>query len=338
MAIKQIEINLEYMNVIPNPPKKAPELYAQACSSDGITISTWRDIWLSNIKANHAAYGPFKDRSVGQLYSKFEKKPCIIVGSGPSLKNNYEVLKDTKGIPVISCLHNFHFMVDHEIPVDYYVSLDAGEITIKEISEGGKLTHEEYIKATKNKTLIAFIGSSPKLLETWKGKILFFNCPIPDRGLLDEINAVEEFYCYLSTGGNVLGACMYIAKAILGCNPIVFVGADFAFSYVNKFHGWDSAYDKDLGHALRTMDVYGMPVKTWQSYFNFKLFYEWVAMTVPGLYINCTEGGTLGAYPEGNIIHIMQMPLKHLIRMYSLHEDIKEQCMTPEVVNNKILY
>jgi hypothetical protein len=124
----------------------------------------------------------------------------------------------------------------------------------------------------------------------------------------------------------------------MGANPLVFVGADFSFSYTKKFHAWDSKYDKDIGRALRATDIYGNRVLTWQSYFNFKSFFDWLACTVPGIYINCTEGGILGAYPEGNIMQIQQMELSRLVRMYSINEDMKDTCMDSELKTNKILY
>ena len=337
MAIKKVEMDFEFNNTIPAPPQPTKQMYAQAASNDAVTVDHWRKTWLGNIKANHEKYGPFKESGVGSLFGIFDKKPVIVAGSGPSLANNISDLKDTKGIPILSCLHNFHYMVDHEIPVDYFVSLDAGEVTIEEISEGGSKSHEEYLEATKNFTLLAFIGSSPKLLASWKGKILFFNCPMPDTSLVEEIDKIENFKTYVSTGGNVLGACVYLAR-LMGATPVVFVGADFCFSYTKKFHAWKSKYDAEVGQAMRAIDIYGNRVLTWQSYYNFKTFFDWVACMVPGIYINCTEGGLLGAYPEGNIKQIQQMELKQLIRIYTFYHEIKEQCVDPTIDERKTLY
>jgi len=330
MTLRTVEMDFEFNNVIMAPPVSNAQLYQQACSNDGITIASWRKQWIDQIAANHKVYGPFKDKSLGLLHKKFNMQPAICVGSGPSLKFNGEQLKNVKDIPIISCLHNFHFFVDHELTCNYFVTLDAGEVTVEELYEGGTKTKEEYFEATKNYTLIAFIGSNPKLLELWKGPIYFFNCPVPDKEYNDKVNEIERFNMLISTGGNVLGACTYIAKGILGCNPICFIGADFSFSYTKKFHGWDSKYDSKLGHAIRAMDVYGNRVLTWQSYYNFKGWFDWLSMEVPGIYINCTEGGLMGAYPEGNLYSIRQMELKHFIRMYTLTNELDEMCLCPD--------
>lgn len=337
--IKTVEMDFEFQNVVPGPPRNSAEMYAQACSNDKITISTWKDIWIKQTKENHEKHGPFKDKSAGSVYDKYRRQPVIVAGAGPSLKNNIESLKDTKGIPILSCLHNFHLMVDHEVKyIDGFVSLDAGGVVIEEISEGGTKDAQYYIDATKDYTLYAAPFSPPKLLDLWKGDIKFFTSPLPDPELSKAIQDIEPFHSYVSSGGNVLGGAAYIAKAWMGANPLCFVGADFSFSYTKKFHGWDSKYDKDIGTAMRAQDVWGNKVLTWQSYFNFKIFFDWLACNVPGLYINCTEGGILGAYPEGNIAQIEQMELRKLIRMYSMNEDMKNQCMEPSKADLRILY
>ncbi len=335
---KRREIICEYQPYIDRPPVARQALYGQACSNDQATVNSWREVWLKNARANKQRFGSFKDRGIGQLWGRYRNLPCVVVGSGPSLQENASELKERHGIPVVSCLHNFHFMEDSGVGADFYVTLDAGPVTIEEVSEGGKRTPEEYWALTKEKTLLAYIATDPGLLEKWQGKIYFFNCPLPDESLVKELDQVEVFNTFVSSGGNVLGAAAYIAKAIFGCNPLIFMGADFSFSYTDKFHGWDSKYDKNLGSYLRTVDVFGNSVKTWQSYHNFKAWFDWVAMTVPGLYLNCTEGGTFGAYPGGNIRDLIQMPIKDCLRMYGLSDETKEQCLNPELSTKKILF
>lgn len=335
--IRNIRTVLEYQQVIPNAPVTQKQLYRNACANDEVTVEAWKDIWLRQIKANKEKYKSFKDYSVGTLFGKYDGQSCIIAGSGPSLENNIEILRDhKKDVPLISCLHNFHYFVDNGVKADYYVTLDAGEVTIEEISEGGKKSHEEYLEFTKDSTLLAFIGTHPKLLESWKGKVLFYNAPIPNKELTDKVWEVEPFGTYISNGGNVLGACLYAAKAILGCHTVAFIGADFCFSADNRFHPWPSKYDGQLGDYINGIDVFGNRVRTWQSYHNFKCWFDYVAQQVPGVYINCSEGGTFGAYPQGNIKDVIQQPLIRFLEGRTLYHSIKNQCENPEA-NDRIL-
>jgi hypothetical protein len=338
--IKNVEMKFRFKNTIPSPPQTEEQMYSQACSSDKVTVDSWREQWISNYRENHKRFGSFKERGVGKLFGINKYKPAIIVGSGPSLKNNILKLKEAKaaGLMVISCLHNYQYMVDNGVDVDYYVSLDAGAVVIEEISEGGKLSHDEYKETTKGARLLAFVGSHPSLFDNWLGEVHLFNCPVPDDEYRKVTSAIEPFFTLVSTGGNVLGASMYIAKAIFGSNPIIFLGADFSFSYTDKFHAWDSKYDEKLGEAIRCVDVWGNSVLTWQSYYNFKLWFDRIAVVVPGTYINCTEGGLFGSYPEGNIAAVKQMTLDDCLWTYTMHEQIRKQCEHPEEDDKKVLF
>lgn len=333
-----VEMVLDYQNNIETPPMTVAQMHAQSASLDGPTINHWENIWLDNMRANKAKFGSFAERSIGKLYNYFRYKPCVIAGAGPSLKKNGHLLKEKGEIGLISCLHNFHYFEDRDVDVDFYVTLDAGPVTVEEVYEGGKNTPEWYWERTKEKTLLAFIGTHPSLLEKWQGKIYFFNAPIGKDDYVKKMDEIEVFNANVSSGGNVLGACLYIAKGFMGANPIAFVGADFSFSYMRKFHAWDSKYDATLGHVIKMTDVFGNKVLSWQSYANFKAWFDAVALRVPGIWINCTEGGTLGAFPEGNMIAIRQMKLKDFFYMYTLHSHLEEQALNPQAKEKKILF
>lgn len=328
--LKNIQIDLEFAPTIPGPPVAPKQLFKNAASNDEVTIESWREIWVESAQKNHALKGPFAKNSIGKLFGQYKGKGCIVVGSGPSLKENIQDLVEaSKHLPVISCLHNFHFLEDHGVKVDYYTTLDSGIVTVEEVSEGGTRTPEEYWALTKDKELLAFIGANPELIAKWQGKIHWYHCPIPNEDVMRRIEAIERFNTFVSNGGNVLGACFYAAKGIMAANPIIFVGADFSFSYDKKFHGWDSKYDATLGHAFKVPDIFGNKRYTWQSYYNFKQWFDYVASSVPGIYINATEGGCMGAYDGGNIRQITQLSLKEVAAMYSHHEHLREQCENP---------
>jgi hypothetical protein len=327
------EISLDFQPYIMQAPMQPSEAHKQACGSDDATMKYWRETWLKNITANKARFGSFAKNSIGQLYNTSKGRPSIIAGSGPSLKFGIDKLgQRPEDMLLVSCLHNFHYMEDKNANVDYYITLDAGPITITEVSEGGTKTPEEYWDLTKDRTLIAYIGTDPKLLDLWQGKIYFYNAPIPSAEIIAEIDAIEKFQCYVESGGCVAGSALMFTKGYLNSQVNVFVGMDLSFSNGPKmqFHSWNSSYDANIGNVIRTCDIFGNSCFSWPSYYNFKLWFEVVAQQLPGIYINATEGGILGAHRDGNIIHIKQMWLDQVFDMFSLSRHKERDAVDPE--------
>jgi hypothetical protein len=337
---RKAEITLDYQNYIDNPPMQKEQLHSNACSNDSITIKSWFKTWVDNIKANKEYLGSFAENSVGKLFQRHKYGTAICVGSGPSLGYNAEHLKKKGSLPIVSCLHNFHFLEDNGVGADYYVSLDAGPIVLKEIAEGGSRTPEEYWDMTEGKILVAYIGSNPELLKKWKGEVYVFNAPVPDAGYVNAVNSIETFSIYISNGGNVLGACLYFSKAILGVDRVGMLGADFCFGYDKaSFHPWKSDYDNKLGTIVPMTDVFGIKVPSWPSYRNFKYFFDYLSLQIPGNWmVNCSEGGCLGSYAEGNIRSITQMPLLDFLGQLNMSDDIRECIDNPNVDMKKILF
>ena len=332
MSNKVREITVEFAPVIQAAPVRQDKAFQQACSNDEATMAHWKNVWLTNISTNREISGSFAEHSAGSLWGSAGLRPVLIAGSGPSLKHSAPKFKDRpKDMLLVSCLHNFHYLEDLEANVDYYVTLDAGPITIGEVTEGGTKTEEEYWALTEYKTLVAFIGTDPGLIRKWRGKILFYNSPIPSQEIMDAIDAIEKFGVYIESGGCVLGTCMFFAKGILGAQTLIFTGADFSFSTEPsaRFHAWDSKYDAEHGVCIKAINIFGNAVKTWQSYYNFKLWFDLVAQRVPGIYINCSEDGCLGAYREGNIAAIKQMWYDDMIELFTLHRHKEAHCKDP---------
>ena len=319
-----IEFKLQFQNYCePQAPQES--LYQNAISNDTITIDSWRDQWLWQARSNEEKY-KCSENTVMSEHNKFKNKPGIIAGSGPSLKKNALELKNRGDIPLVSCCHNYGFFHDNDIHPDYYVQLDAGHIVIDELAQGGKKDAQYYWDSTKDSTLIASVVCNPQFIEKWQGKILWFNTIIPDVDLFAELKKACPNNVYFQTGGNALGTCYYMSRAVLGCTPSVFIGADFSFSYNQKFHPFESHYDQKFQGVMPKTDVYGNRVATWPSYANFADWFLYQSMggkgNNPTFFINCTEGGILGATPNGNVNTIKQMTLKAFLYAYNMSDSL----------------
>lgn len=327
-GMREMKMDLQYQNVIPAPPMPTEHLYKAATSGDGVTVESWRKIWIDQYRLAKERFGDLGAMSIGLLAGSERHRPCIAIGSGPSLKHSISALQENqalaKPIPTVSCLHNYAFLRNNGIKVDYWLSLDSGEVVIDDATETGK-EGVDYWATTENETLVCNITSHPKLFDKWKGKVRLFNCLVPDKQYREETDKIEVFKHYISSGGNAGGACAYFGKVVLGCNPIVFVGMDFCFDYANEFHSYQSKYDNwnggGLGNYQIATDVFGNSRKTYPSYYNFKCYLDYVACSIPGTWISCSEG-LLGAYKEGNIAQYEYMPLKAFILQHKMTEHI----------------
>lgn len=323
-----VEMDLQYQQYITGPPVPKAQLFGRACSNDTVTVQSWAETWIKYAHENSKMFKPGDNLATKDKH-KYALRPGIIAGSGPSLKKNVHLLKERPDIvPLVSCLHNFAFFEDQGVKADYYLNLDSGDVTIPEMSQGGKKDEKYYWDKTKDRTLVTAIHTNPKLIERWQGEVRFFGTIIPHGATMQRYMEAYPHKLYYNVGGNTLGACLYHARAILGCSAIVFVGADFAFGYDKKFHPFDSPYDQQYSGLIPATDVFGNRVHTWQSYYNFKSWMEFIAMggegNAFGHFINATEGGILGSYPEGNIMQIQQMPLKAAINWMNLHKSLDE--------------
>lgn len=329
--LKNINIDLLYQPPLMQPPITPTELQQKAVAGDAATVNHWEKIWISQFKACKEKFGSCSEKSIGKLYGKNLHKPAIVIGSGPSLQDSLPALRKNQEMKepllTISCLHNYGYFKDEGIKIDYYLTLDAGPIVLDDIGEGRQKTLAQYMEDSTDDNLLAFVATHPKMWDIWKGNIHLFNSMIPDPRVMNEFKNIENFTHYISSGGNALGACMYVAKAIMGSTKIIYVGADFCFSYDNRFHSYSTHYD-NLGGYVLWPDVYGIPRKTWQSYLNFKFWFDKVSLIVPGDWVSAS-GGTLGAYQGGNLMSFKYMPLEDVLLPY-------RNATTVKVVDTKL--
>jgi hypothetical protein len=334
-----VDMFLQIQPYIEGIPRGKGSAWQAATRNDGVTVNTWAKQWVDQTKQNLSNYD-LHGNSVMKEFQKYKGRPVILMGSGPSLEKNWKSLigdgKNSfgrKDIPIVTNVHNFPFCEDKNLikSTDYYVILDAGDICIKEMYEGGKHDENWYWERTKDRTLIAYHGTHPKFLERWKGTVLYYATPSATMELsknLKEIIDYTKLPCF-SVGGNVMGAALYFARAILGCSIPIFMGMDLCFSYNRKFHPWDCWYNENFAGVMPWTDIYGNRVYTWASYFGFKNWFDFIASGGNGnnaqIFINATEGGIMGSYPEGNIKQIIQLDLATTLHMFNMSDLMPSQ-------------
>jgi len=276
----------------------------------GVTFFTNYYKNLRFLPSSHSAAG---------LFGNFEGVPAIICGAGPSLNKNFSVLEG----------------------LDRRAILFAGGSAINALSGRGLLphfgatvdpNHEQYKRmVTQTGYGVPFFYKGRTFtpaLETIDGPLVYLagNVGYPVSSWLEQKLGLDETMA--KEGFNVLHLTIDIARQ-MGCNPIIFVGMDLAYSgmqlYADSVVADAKVSERDLTKATEVnnnsflrQDINGEPVHT---------LWKWVAESVytsryaadhpETTFINATEGG-LGA--EG----IPNMTLKEVADKYlSVESDLR---------------
>lgn len=165
--------------------------------------------------------------SVAHLRGAFRGRPAVLVSPGPSLSKQLDLLaKIPDRAVVVSGSHALHALQRAGVRVDLALIIDAGDELLR---------HFEGLDLASIGALVASVTAERSILELdFARKFL-----VSVNGPLDEWTyaGVGEDAC-LATGGSVACAAFSLARE-MGCDPIVLVGQDLAFTD-GKFYAAES--------------------------------------------------------------------------------------------------
>lgn len=276
-----------------------------------------------------------------QFKNLFKNIPCIIVGAGPSLNKNFELLKELKekaiilaGSSAVSSLtqrgfepHLGNFFDPYERVMDRFKSNTAFEMptfhSARTYFQVNRQIHGPalYIK-----------GSDATPFVKWLEDELGF-----DGELIKELVSV--------TASNTLMALL------MGCDPIIYVGVDLAYTSDQTYsegivrdtkpisnHLKKDSFEFEFNREMSWVDIEGNPTKTRQGWKMESDILGELAMQNPQVrFFNCTEGGI--GMPTVSNIPLKQATDWFLKKNYPIEELIYSQILpfrnTDEKVNLK---
>ncbi|MEL5865100.1 motility associated factor glycosyltransferase family protein, partial [Clostridium cochlearium] len=273
--------------------------------ADNITIKyfseTFAKAFINNLK--HI----IKASPINYFKNKFENKTAIVVSAGPSLeKNVHELKKVQDNFIIITGARSLGTLIKNNIIPDFICMVDPGDINCKFI--------EKYLDYKI--PLVFFENTSYKAMNLYKGsKVLFSGNPVTSIILEQNIDS-------LLAGGSVAHTCTSFA-AYIGCNPITFIGQDFAYTG-EKLHSDSSAFKEENKinskiDFIKVKDIFGNLVKTDRNLNLYRMNMEEIIKKYSDkTFINSTEGG---ANMKGTIVQ----PLSKTIEEYGKEKIAKEK-------------
>jgi hypothetical protein len=254
-----------------------------------VTSNATGEKWILNSFENlkHVNQTP----GVRHFFDQFKKVPAFIVSGGPSLEKNIHLLKELQEKAVIICAgSSVRAALKKGVTPHFLVNIDGNPLN--------SVLYNEL--DLKDVCLLYNVRSYPGMLDKYAGRKIHMKMD------------VEQFSDMISfkSGGYDFGmirsgfSCAHTALDFafkLGCNPIVFIGQDLAYTDNKRYaDGQVSEVQKFVTEeqlppgCLLVKDIYGADVVTDQEFQNFKLWFEEIIEKYyknDSQLINATEGG-----------------------------------------------
>ena len=227
------------------------------------------------------------------MYGRFEGVPAIICGAGPSLQKQLDTLKSMKDRALIFAGGTAMNVLNYAgIEPHFGVGIDPNSEQVMRLMANTAFQTPYFYRNRMNFSALHFVhgdrilvnGSSSYPIAGWVEEQLGIAGPTIDEG------------------HNVINFSLAIAHA-LGCNPIITVGVDLAYTHEESYAPLADRHPISFGkHEHRTKDsseellvrkdIYGEPVYTLWKWLMESVWYSRFLLDHAELnLINATEGG-----------------------------------------------
>ncbi len=287
--------------------------YISSKISDLMTRFEFEEKWFHNILKNVPFL--FNNNRVETLFNSFKGYPGVIISAGPSLRKNAHLLNTLKKKALLVAVDTSAKVLDKlNITPHIVMTLDAQRHSIR---------HFLGLK-NKGQMLLADLVSYPGILKSFQGEIFLSttskyyndfdgNIKRETTPFMDWIEQYIPPVGDIQSGGSVATSAFDLLLN-LGCNPIILVGQDLAYTgreihcsgthhndgwlpITNRFKNLDTINQAVVRkRKIKHVPAFGSTDAddTVISDFVFDLYKNWFedsASRVPITVINATEGG-----------------------------------------------
>ena len=280
------------------------------------------DVFFSNFLGNLKYIA--KASEVNKVKEKYINKPAIIVSAGPSLNKNIDQLKGIKNALILSGGRTLRPLLERNISPSCVGVVDSSEVSYKLV--------EGYID--KVECPLYFNDATPtQIIEEHKFSKLF---SMQNKFIGNVLNKeIPTLY-----GGGSIAHSLTLLAIYMGCNPIIFIGQDLAYTG-DQGHAslagntwqkltFDNFYKDESD--IYVEDFYGNPIRTSIELNNYRMSMEDIIEKHKDIkFINATEGGA-------NIKGAQNRILQDLLKELKNEEIIKiEKYLTDENRTDKMI-
>lgn len=223
--------------------KRLVEVIAAAKTSI-VTVLMQTEKTIENTLGNARAYAAHA--GVNDLENAIRGTPAIVVSAGPSLAESIPTLarpETRERACIIAAQTVLRPLLEHGIRPHFVTALDHHDIS-RRFYEGLTADMVEGI------TLVAEPKANPAIIQAWPGALRFVGDEILDRVLASSEHAPMR-------GGTTVAHLSYYLARYLGCDPVVLVGQDLAYTdglYYGPNAAIHNVWSAELGE-FRTLEM-----------------------------------------------------------------------------------
>ena len=285
-------------------------------------IKQWVDNFKTNLKLVKGAKG------IASLASMGKGIPAAIVGSGPTLDRNIKDVRLLQGKAIIiACDSAVKALLDAGAKPDIVVVTDSKERVAKFFDD---MSVEEL-----NFVVDTFVHpSTAERLLGAKRLYWYSTLPIQACPFSGALNEWTGYIGNLGTGGCVATTAWWLAVRHLLCDPDILVG--LPESFYDPAHMYAQSVAKSVetepytSSLIECTDIFGRPCYTFPALQSFAWWFQDAFLQVPGIHINCSEGGILSE-------NCLNMPLLAVVQKYlAVEYDIEGILFTKERIVERI--
>lgn len=227
------------------------------------------------------------------LYGKFEGMPAVICGAGPSLNKNFDILRQLDRRALIFAGGSaVNALTNRGLMPHFGATVDPNHEQYKRMSSQAGFTLPFFYKGRTYHQVLPSLAGQRILLPG--------NTGYPASSWIESQLGISE--PFIREGHNVLHMSIDLAR-VMGCDPIIFVGMDLAYTgmqlYASDVVGESKVSEQELtaatdlnNNSFLRNDIYGNSVYTlWKWVAESDYTSKYAAEFSETTFINATEGG-----------------------------------------------